>query len=151
MDKALNVSSSLDYPTLLTMYRESSGYRDVPLTSRDIDDLVTVKDDLGRPVVIIVNCSGEPRMILDGRVSQGPIGIYCWHLREVESAPLKVAMRKLRGALSKFGRLDLAPALNVELAQIDAVLSDSRWRLVDAVTEAKSVEGLSDALDARQT
>lgn len=141
------------YDILRTLYRESSGYRDETLTARTIDDIVQARTTNDHPTqpsspLLMLSDQGEPETIMGARVTPGSDGYYLWHLSEVKSEPLLIASRELRNSLSRFGRLDLERQYQVDIIQADALLKRDRWRLVEAVTDATSIDDLSDRLGA---
>jgi hypothetical protein len=140
-DNVLNFDPPPVYDALLDLYRESSGYRDETLTSRTIDDLAQAGS-------IHVNEQGDPEMIMGARATQSPDGSYCWHLSEVESEPLRIALRELRGTLRRLGRLDIVRQFQIDIAQADTIVERGRWRIVEAVSSAVSVDELRDSLSA---
>jgi hypothetical protein len=128
---------TLDY--LRQLHLEKSGIKDHVFASRDLDDIVTLTDNSGRPMLQCSNDDGFPVPLLGASLERHGDD-YSWRLKSIPSEVLRCALH----ASNRFRTDPEFSALQDLIGESNNLIEDDRWRIITAVQD---VESCSKAID----
>jgi hypothetical protein len=134
-------------PTLRRIFIENAGLDNPFFTSHEVDTLTQATDKAGHPLFLRNPETGRVDRIMGAALDHHRDGNATWLLKSEPHQVLLLALRELRSNLRDFDRMDLYPAYEAHVREIEAQLETNHMSLIEAVADATSVEDLDARLN----